>query len=81
MKEPELHFETLGHHLQDLFNLFSYVNQNHMARGCTSYSELGSAISIINQENEPQTSPKGQCGEDAVLVEVSSSQTTLAVSS
>lgn len=81
MEKPKQHSETLGHHPQGLLSLFSYVNQNHTARGCTSYCELGSMISIINQENEPQTSPKGQPGGDAVLVEVPSSQMTVAVSS
>ena len=40
--------------LQGLLRLLSYT-QDHLLRSGTTHSELGPPISIINQENVPQT--------------------------
>lgn len=40
-----------GLSLHDLPNILSYVTQHHVSRDVNTHSELGSATSIINQEN------------------------------
>lgn len=37
-----------------LFSLHSYSSQNYLTKGGKTYSELGPATSIINQDNAPK---------------------------
>jgi hypothetical protein len=60
-----------------LLSLLSYTTWEHVSRGGTTYSELGSPLAIINQENFP----KSQTDASNFSLEVHSSQMAWFVSS
>lgn len=53
----------------NLLSLLSYTTQNHLLRSGTAPSGLGTPISIINQENAPQTFVQNNLAEAVFLTD------------